>query len=87
MTDEAVAALLEREAGAVAEVLDGVALASGPDTWQGPAADQFAGELDGHRRALRAVADELRLIARRLAVLPTATPTPGPVPRLPMTVR
>ena len=72
------AALLDREAGLLTEVLDGVALASGPDTWQGPAADRFADALDGHRRSLRAAADDLRALARRMAVgMIAGGPEPG----------
>src|SRR5437764_544113 len=67
MTDDLMpsVAALEREAAVLEAVLDPVVRASGPQTWQGPAADQFARELDARRRRLRAVAGDLRAGARR----------------------
>lgn len=71
------AVLLAREAAVVAEILDPVAAAAGPATWQGPAADQFEHELEARRRLLRAVADQLRGTATRVLAEPV-TPA-GPV--------
>jgi hypothetical protein len=70
MTDELMpsVAALEREAAVLEAVLDPVVMASGAQTWQGPAADQFALALDERRRRLRAVADDLRAVARRQLV-------------------
>jgi len=70
MLDDATlsAAVLEREAATLETVLDAVVVASGPDTWQGPAADQFTSALEDRRRRLRALADDLRAAARRQRV-------------------
>lgn len=57
---------LEQQAGWLAGALDAVMAASGPEVWQGPAADRFIDGLRQQRAALRSAADELRSVARRL---------------------
>ena len=59
---------LERSAAWLAGALDPLAGLTGPHVWRGPVADRFDDELQDQRRRLRALADELVMAARMLAV-------------------
>ena len=64
----AAAALLSQRADWLSTALDPLARLSGTGIWRGPVADRFDDELDGQRRQLRALADDIALAGRLLMV-------------------
>ena len=64
----AAAALLSQRADWLSAVLDPIARLSGAGIWRGPAADRFDDELDGQRRQLRALAEDIALAGRLLSI-------------------
>src|SRR4051794_11994102 len=63
------AARLAAEATWMPAALDRIAVASGPDVWQGPAADRFEADLLDQRRRLGVVSDQLWTLARGFVIV------------------